>query len=86
VIDNLSYEGFKDGSEITFVYDSAITSGRKVHLADFGNGGENKNPIKPPEFIKIINNRKRYVYKIPDVPFFENTDLSRCQTGSYVRK
>jgi hypothetical protein len=85
-VDNITFEGFNDGSEITFVYDSSITSGKKVHLADFGNGGENKNPIKPPEFIKIINNKKGYVYKIPDVPFFEETDFSGCEEGTYIRK
>ena len=86
VISNLSFEGFENGSEINFVYNSSITSGKKIHLSDFGNGTENKNPIKPPEFIKIVNNFKRYVYKIPDVPFFEETDFSKCQSGSYIRK
>ena len=39
-------------------------------------GKVNVNPYIPPEFIKVINNKKNgYVITVPDVPFFKNTEL-----------
>ena len=35
---------------------------------------KNENPIVPPKFMRIINNKSGYEFYLEKLPFFENTE------------
>ena len=36
---------------------------------------ENKNPVTPPKFMRVINNKQGVEYHFKKFPFFENTEI-----------
>ena len=84
IIDNLTFTNYADGTKIDMIYTGCAVLNQDIHL-DTYNGTVNQNPVVPPEFITIKNNKKGYKYYIPDNNFFKETDFSACEEGSLVR-
>ena len=84
VIDNLQFTNFDNSAKVNLIYKDCAVISKDIHLETYG--GSNANPVVPPEFIKIKNNRNGYQYYLPDNNFFKNTDLSECEAGSVVRE
>jgi hypothetical protein len=83
VIDNVEFTNYEDGETIDFIFPTCPVVNKDIHLLEYG--GENLNPIVPPDYLKIINNSKGYKYYVPNNNFFKETDFSACEEGSLVR-
>ncbi len=87
LIDNLKYEnGVKEldllldfeqkANSSGFFYRSVRDENLAIPDAICADGKPNANPYTPPKFIKVINNEENgYEIKLPNVPFFRDTEL-----------
>ena len=83
VLDNVEFANMADGDTVDFIFPTCPVVKNDIHLLEYG--GENLNPIVPPDYLKIINNSHGYKYYVPDNNFFKETDFSACEEGSLVR-
>ena len=83
VLDNVKFANYTNGETINFIFPTCPVVKNDIHLPDYGE--ENLNPIVPPDYLKIINNKNGYKYYVPDNNFFKETDFSDCEEGSLVR-
>ncbi len=68
-------ESVGEGYELDFFTANSMSRYPYMHTADLGGAGENKNPITPPKYLKILDNDLNYKFRVPNVPFFDGTEL-----------
>ncbi len=93
-MENVKIEGLTEGAKVYFLSED-ISAGNEpnMHLEETLNvpheneGGsadmKNYNPIVPPEYVKIDIQDDIQVH-MTKMPFFENTDFSKCKLGQIV--
>lgn len=88
VIDDPTINGLTDGAKINIVNkEGSVLREPQLHLprtcrvpfkrhdgSDDIDNMTNANPVVPPEFIKVINNKKGYEFFLPRCDFFERTE------------
>ncbi len=93
-VENVKVEGLSEGSKVYFLSED-VSAGKEpnMHLSETlvvphrTDDGEvdmkNYNPIVPPQYVKIdiAGDIKVHMSKMP---FFENTDFSKCKHGQIV--
>ena len=55
-----------------------------AHLDTFPDGTKNENPMTPPQFVKVLNNKQSYEFTAPDLPIFENTEFVGITKKSFT--
>ncbi len=78
VLDNVEIANAADGAIVDFIYPGCAVIDKDIHLDTYG--GENLNPVVPPEYITIKNNKKGYKYDIPDNDFFAKTEIKELES------
>ena len=79
-IDNLTLTNTKEGNKFNLFrphnWDGVDVKGETIDGVT-----KNENPVVPPKFITIKNNKAGHVFSVAKREFFENTDFSGCDEG-----